>query len=97
MGCRRGEHAADYLGGDYRGNIAAVTRARTAVVSGAGETAGVPVPDFLVAGWAGAAPVTERTLQRAFERELTPAPSARWACRYANCPASHPGPVSRAG
>ena len=34
----------------FRGNIAAVARARTAVVSGLGRVAGAPVPDFLVTG-----------------------------------------------
>jgi putative transposase len=43
-----------------------------------GRVAGAPVPDFLVAGWAGAREVTVRTLQRAFERELTPAELAVW-------------------
>ena len=62
----------------FRGNIAAVTRARAAVVSGAARAAGAPVPEFLVEGWAGAEAVSERTLQRAFERELTPAELAAW-------------------
>ena len=62
----------------FRGNIAAVARARTAVVSGLGRVAGSPVPDFLVTGWTGVQPVTERTLQRAFERELAPAELAAW-------------------
>lgn len=62
----------------YRGNIAAVARARTAVVAGLGQVAGAPVPDFLVNGWADAQAVTLRTLQRAFERELTPAELAVW-------------------
>ncbi|WP_412734295.1 Mu transposase C-terminal domain-containing protein [Krasilnikovia sp. MM14-A1259] len=62
----------------YRGNVAAVARARAAVVAGLGRVAGAPVPDFLVAGWAGAATVSERTLQRAFERQLTPAELAAW-------------------
>lgn len=62
----------------YRGNIAAVHRARAAVVSGREQAAGVPVPRSLVAGWAGARPVTLRSLQRAFRRELTPAERAAW-------------------
>lgn len=62
----------------YRGNIAAVGRARAAVVSGLGQVAGAPVPDFLVSGWARAPEVTLRTLQRAFEREYTPAELAAW-------------------
>lgn len=62
----------------FRGNIAAVHRARAAVVSGAGRAGGAPVPEFLVAGWAGAASVTERTLQRAFGREMCPAERAAW-------------------
>lgn len=62
----------------FRGNIAAVARARAAVVAGLGQVAGAPVPDFLVQGWADAPAVTLRTLQRAFERELTPAELAAW-------------------
>ncbi|MEV4064669.1 hypothetical protein [Nonomuraea dietziae] len=62
----------------FRGNIAAVHRAQTAVLAGTGQAAGAPVPEFLVAGWAGAEPVTLRTLQRAFRRELTPAQLAVW-------------------
>jgi putative transposase len=67
----------------YRGNVAAVHRARAAVLasSGAAEVlaAGVPVPASLRDGWRGAPPVTERTLQRAFRRELTAAEAAAWA------------------
>lgn len=62
----------------FRGNIAAVHRARTAVTSGAGSTAGLPIPDFLAAGWAESVPVSVRTLQKAFARELTPAEHAAW-------------------
>ncbi|WP_282696139.1 hypothetical protein [Streptomyces sp. CC208A] len=62
----------------YRGNVAAVHRARQAVVDGDGTTAGAPVPDFLREGWAGAAPVALRTMQVAFNRELTPAERAAW-------------------
>jgi putative transposase len=62
----------------YRGNIAAVHRARDAVVCGVGQVAGAAVADFLVTGWASAPSVTMRTLQRAFERELTPAEQAAW-------------------
>ncbi|SEH03448.1 hypothetical protein SAMN05444920_1378 [Nonomuraea solani] len=39
---------------------------------------GAPVPDFLASGWAQSAPVSLRTLQRAFRRELTPAQLAAW-------------------
>lgn len=60
----------------YRGNIAAVARARHAVTADDGTTAGAPVPDFLAEGWAKARSVTERTLQRAFTTELTPAERA---------------------
>ncbi|MES9604025.1 MULTISPECIES: Mu transposase C-terminal domain-containing protein [Actinomadura] len=38
--------------------------------------AGVPVPQFLVAGWADAARMSLRSLERAFARELTPAERA---------------------
>jgi putative transposase len=66
----------------YRGNVAAVHRARAAVLArpGAAEVlaAGVPVPTPLRDGWRGAPPVTERTLQRAFRRELTAAEAAAW-------------------
>lgn len=62
----------------FRGNVAALARARAAVAAGLGQVAGAPVPDFLVAGWYGASAVTLRTLQRAFEREFTPAELAAW-------------------
>ncbi|MBB4744001.1 putative transposase [Actinoplanes octamycinicus] len=62
----------------FRGNIAALARARAAVRSGLGQVAGTPVPDFLATGWANAPAVTLRTLQRAFERQLTPAELAAW-------------------
>ncbi|WP_331718491.1 Mu transposase C-terminal domain-containing protein [Streptomyces virginiae] len=62
----------------YRGNIAALHRARQAVLAGDGTTAGAPVPPFLSEGWAGGRPVTLRTLQRAFGQELTPAEQAAW-------------------
>ncbi|WP_204366788.1 integrase core domain-containing protein [Nocardiopsis kunsanensis] len=62
----------------YRGNVAALHRAREAVIDGTGHTAGAPVPAFLVRGWAGAPPVGLRTLQRAFARELTRAEQAAW-------------------
>jgi putative transposase len=62
----------------FRGNVAAVERARAAVLAGQTTAAGVPVPDFLVQGWSGAQPVTDRTLRRAFTRELTPAERAYW-------------------
>ncbi|WP_242911480.1 Mu transposase C-terminal domain-containing protein [Actinomadura terrae] len=67
----------------FRGNVAAVHRARTAAVSGSGSAAevraaGVAVPDFLRAGWADAAAVSLRTLQESFARELTPAERAAW-------------------
>jgi len=79
----------------FRGNIAAVLRscgpavlrscgpavlrARAAVAVGGGTAAGVAVPEFLVAGWAGAGPMPGRaTLYRAFERQTTPAERAMW-------------------
>ncbi|MFC9817411.1 transposase family protein [Streptomyces virginiae] len=62
----------------YRGNVAAVLRARRAVTDGDGTTAGAPVPDFLAEGWAGARPVAERTLYRAFTDGLDPAERAAW-------------------
>lgn len=62
----------------YRGNVAAVVRARQAVTSGDGTTAGARVPGFLATGWARAKPVPERTLYRAFATELTPAERAAW-------------------
>ncbi len=58
---------------DFYGNVAAVHRARSAAVAGQSTAAGVPIDPELVAGWADAKPVDLRTLQRAFERELTPA------------------------
>ncbi|MFC8898523.1 Mu transposase C-terminal domain-containing protein [Streptomyces cinereoruber] len=62
----------------YRGNVAAVVRARRAVTDGDGTTAGAPMPDFLAEGWASAKPVAERTLYRAFTDGLTPAERAAW-------------------
>jgi putative transposase len=62
----------------FRGNVAAVFRARCAVLDGAGQVAGLTVPEHLVSGWAGAEPVALRTLQVAFARELTPAERAAW-------------------
>jgi putative transposase len=62
----------------FRGNVAAVFRARCAVVEGARQVAGLPIPEHLVSGWAGAEPVALRTLQAAFAREFTPAERAAW-------------------
>ncbi|MEV3986912.1 Mu transposase C-terminal domain-containing protein [Nonomuraea sp. NPDC049758] len=61
----------------YRGNIAVVHRARAATLS-AQDTMGASVPEFLASGWAQSTPVSLRTLQRAFRRELTPAQLAAW-------------------
>ena len=61
----------------FRGSVTAVARARSAVVSGRTQAAGVPVPDLLVTGWAQARPVALRTLQRAFAGQLTPADPPR--------------------
>lgn len=63
----------------FRGNVTAMARARAAVLAGQTEAAGVPVPEFLVAGWAQARPVALRTLQRAFAQQMTPAERAYWA------------------
>ncbi len=63
----------------FRGNVAALERARTAVLAGGALAAGVPVPEFLVAGWAQADPVGLRTLQRAFAEQFTPAERAYWS------------------
>lgn len=63
----------------YRGNIAYVHRARSAVLAGHDVVAGVPIPEFLRSGWAGAEPVGLRGLQKAFARELTPAEVAAWS------------------
>lgn len=76
----------------FRGNVASVHRARCAVLAAgsdpevpaaAGErrvvsAAGVAVPQFLVAGWAGAAAVSCRTLQESYAREMTPAERSGW-------------------
>jgi putative transposase len=77
----------------FHGNVCAVHRARTAVLTAAsvlvvtgpgggdGESvvaAGVPVPTFLVRGWADAGPVSRRTLQESYARELTPGERAGW-------------------
>ncbi|MFB7467077.1 transposase family protein [Streptomyces sp. NPDC056224] len=63
---------------NYRGNVAAVVRARHAVTAGDGRTAGAPVPDFLAAGWARAKTVAGRTLYQAFATEMLPAERAAW-------------------
>ena len=39
---------------------------------------GVPVPQFLLDGWAQARPVALRTLQRAFAEQLTAGERAYW-------------------
>ncbi|WP_433464081.1 hypothetical protein [Spirillospora sp. CA-128828] len=58
---------------DFGGNVAAVYRARAAAIAGRATAAGVPIDPVLLEGWAGAPPVGERSLYRAFEQELTPA------------------------
>jgi putative transposase len=67
----------------YRGNVAAVHRARQAVLTSPDApevlAAGVPVPAPLRDGWRGAPPAAIRTLQKAFRRELTAAEAAAWA------------------
>lgn len=62
----------------FRGNVAAVHRARQAVVDGATVAAGVPLPVFLIRGWSEATPVSIRTLGRAFAQQMTPAEAAAW-------------------
>lgn len=56
----------------YRGNVAFVHRARTAVINGSRATAGAPVPQFLIDGWADAQPLSLRALQYAYAVQLTP-------------------------
>src|SRR5690349_15789518 len=56
--------------------LAAVHRARSAVLAGRPSVAGVPIPQEFVQGWTGATAVTLRTLQRAFADELTAAAAA---------------------
>jgi putative transposase len=63
---------------DFRGNIAAVHRARAAVVAGRDTAAGVPISDELRQGWATAEPMSLRTLQAAFARALRPVDRAAW-------------------
>jgi putative transposase len=41
----------------FRGNVTAIARACAAVLAGQSDAAGVPVPEFLVAGWVQARPV----------------------------------------
>lgn len=62
----------------FTGNIAAVARAREAVVSGRVTAAGLPVPEFLVTGWTDAPALTLRTLQRAFRQQMLPGDRAMW-------------------
>ena len=67
----------------YRGNVAAVHRARAAVLASPDApvvlAAGVPVPTSLRDGWRGAQPVAIRTLQQAFRCELTAAEAGAWS------------------
>ena len=67
----------------YRGNVAAVHRAREAALASPDApevlAAGVPVSAALREGWRGAPPAAIRTLQQAFRRELTAAEAAAWA------------------
>jgi len=67
----------------YRGNVAAVHRARQAVLASPAApvvlAAGVPVPASLRDGWRGAPPAAIRRLQQAFRRVLTAAEAAAWA------------------
>ncbi|MBG0567816.1 hypothetical protein [Actinoplanes aureus] len=56
--------------------MAAVHRARAAVLAGRSTVAGVPIAAELVSGWAGVQPVALRTLYRAFAAEVTPAAAA---------------------
>ncbi|GHD30921.1 hypothetical protein [Nocardiopsis kunsanensis] len=46
----------------YRGNAAAVHRARRAAIKGEPEPGGTALPEEFVQGWHGAGPVAERTL-----------------------------------
>ncbi len=56
--------------------MTAVHRARAAVLAGRSTATGLTIAAELAAGWAGAEPVSLRTLQRAFADELTPAQAA---------------------
>lgn len=62
----------------FCGNIAAVHRARAAAVAGLESAAGVPIPGFLREGWSGAKPISDTTLERAFNTGMTPAERALW-------------------
>jgi putative transposase len=63
---------------DFRGNIAAVYRARAAVLAGGSTAAGVPIAEHLLIGWADASPISRRTLYAAFARQSTLAERAYW-------------------
>lgn len=78
----------------FHGSVAALHRAREAVINahmahgahgGGGRpqgeivAAGLPVPQFLVEGWAQAHALSLRSLERAFARELTPAQRVAWS------------------
>ncbi|MEV0049457.1 Mu transposase C-terminal domain-containing protein [Saccharopolyspora shandongensis] len=63
---------------DFRGNTAAVYRARCAAVAGETTVTGVPIAEHLLAGWRGAEQVAERTFYAAIARELTPGEQAYW-------------------
>jgi putative transposase len=63
---------------DFRGNVAAVHRARAAAVAGRDTAAGVPIPAELQRAWATAEPMSLRTLQAAFARALRPVDRAAW-------------------
>ncbi|BCY10918.1 hypothetical protein [Actinoplanes sp. L3-i22] len=64
--------------GYVRCSIAALARARAALVAGESRAAGVPAPQFLIDDWSGAAPAGLRTLQRAFAEKMTPGERAYW-------------------
>lgn len=62
----------------YRGNAAAVHRARRAAIEGTPAPGGTALPEEFVQGWRRARPVSLRTLQVAFAEQLTEAEAALW-------------------
>lgn len=95
---RVGPEAADREAyAHFRGNVAAVTRARCAVIAGRATAAGAPIPEFLVTGRAQVPAVALRTLQRAFAQHLRAGTSehARRDADVFRLPPSHHRMISR--
>ncbi len=69
----------------FRGNVAAVDRARFAAVAGSGRAAGAAVPDFLLTGWAEARPVALRRCRLFTIEGLVGVGSRRFRAGFRRC------------